>query len=55
MGVRDCVCMMSRSGLSQPPALSPGMWVVCAYTAETRAWGAESSGTAMEALPAPPL
>lgn len=54
--VRDCVCMMSRSGLSQPPALSPGMWVVCVYIAETRGPGAtESSGSAMEALPAPPL
>lgn len=29
--MRDCVCMMSRSGLSQPPALSPGCGL-CAST-----------------------
>ena len=54
--MRNYVCMMGRNGLSQLPALSPGMWVVCVYTAET--WGPgtrESSGMATEALPAPPL
>ena len=32
-----CVFRMGRSGVSQPPALSPGVWVRCVYTAEM--WG----------------
>lgn len=47
--------MMSRSGLSQPPALSLDVGCVV-YTAETRVLGLQKAqGTAMEALPAPPL